>query len=621
MAESSFLDFGPVLHNITGDRVIFCYRAGDGESLEVAEHYCNNRDVPSSHMVPLPCTTDLYVSEQQYIDEIETPILNKLNELGEDLSSSGQREIWVIILGFNVPIAFYSGFESEYVDPYNDSNLIAIASRLHRIGRNREDQFPNPTYDRRQFKFFDSDDSDSVYITSVINAPTKELAKKLIDRALIVDNMSFVTGKIMLDPYGKRSTEAQINYENDILDFINNGFANLGLDSEQTSRTFNGTDPFISKMQDDAFYFGWFTPRYSKSLFANQNVKRVFLYNADSDSAANILEPLSNSSDPWCNLAINVEPGYASCAGAISDPEERCYLRPRPFFNALHHGACLGEAFLFSSPVVDWKIILIGDPLMVVNFPNEIPAEEDLRNTEIPNHECIRLIKESLEETIAYGRRQSRLLSTVFNNVLNSTEVSEAVNLLHPIKEWSSLKNDSNHNSLLNRAVTDFLHYIAKTENMTFEQWLSSRNEKTTIYFNEVLGTTGQGVVDSEYLYETGTWRYDFKYNHVRNVLENVHFRLQVSLTSNFNDVLIDEDSSVYIDGWKREIEPYTFVSMISSGLPSNFSGRRIRFESTSIADVLTPTEEYFIRWRPLDRHGIAIADWTEDSKKMIVKR
>lgn len=622
MAQSGGLGFGPVLHNITPEKVVFCYRDGDADSLEVATYYRSKRGIPENHLIPLPCTNDLYISESQYESQIEIPLINQLTALGEDVSSSGQREIWVIILGYNVPIAFY-GSESEYLDPYDPGNLIAVASRLHRLGRERENQYPNPTYDRRVFKYFDADDSDSVYLTAIINGPTKHAAKKLIDRSVVVDNLTFVTGKVFVDPYGKSDTDAQLQYQADMLDFIEKELPNLGLESQQTQETIDGSDPFITSMAHDSFYFGWFTPRYSKSLFLNQNEKRVFLYNADSDAAAQINEPLhDNTSDPWCNLAINVEPGYAVTAGAVADPDENSYLRPRPFFETLHHGATIGEAFLFASPVVDWRIILIGDPLLVVNFPLDLPDSQNPSNTLIANNECIRRIKEAIEESLAYGRRQSRLLDDVVNKVLLSTDITEEINLLYQTTGWRDQKNASAQNDLLGRAVDAFLTYILRTEGLTFEEWLEANNEKTTEFLNNLLATTlAQGSVDEDFVHEEGNWNYDFSYNHVRNVLENVHFQIQVSLDENFESAAVDESSYLDEDGWKREVEPNVFTPLPSSGFPSNFSGRRVRFVSNKSTHVLTRTELYYVRWRPLDRNGVPMGDWTESTNPMIIKR
>lgn len=621
MAQSASINFEPLLHNITPDKVVFCYRSGDADSLEIAEYYRSVRGIPANHLIPLPCSNETNISESEYEVQIEYPLLSKLSDLGEDFNNSGQqREIWVIILGYNVPIAFYSDEE----DPYNPENLIAIASRLHRLSRAREDRYPNPTYDRRgNFKYFDADDSDEVYLVSVINGPTKQAAKKLIQRSIIVDNLSFVTGKVLVDPYGKKSTDKQIQYQNDILDFVSNELPNLGLESTKTFPTIDESDPFITSMAHDAFYFGWFTPRYSKSLFLNQNEKRVFLYNADDDSASFLRESLNlESSNSWCSLAINIEPGYAATAGALASPGEDSYLRPRPFFETLHRGATLGEAFLFASPVVDWRIILIGDPLLVVNFPTNLPDDQNPAVTTIPNHEAIRRIKESLEEALAYGRRQSRLTEETFQRVLLSSSLPEEINLLHPTRIWRDIQNPTAQNNLLTRSFDAFMNYILRTENMTFEGWLVANNEKTTQFVNELLSSNlAQGSVGDEFVHDEGHWNYDFIYRHVRNTLENIYFQVHIGASADFSSVVIDVNSYIDIEGWEREIEPYIFTAMIDTGLPSNFSGRKIRFISGRTDQTLRRTEIYYVRWRPLDRNGVPIADWTVENTPLIIKR
>lgn len=622
MVNSSSLNFAPVLHNITPDKVIFCYRDGDSESLDVAKYYQSKRLLPDNHLIPLLCSDSLYITEDEYLEQIENPLISKLQELGQDFTSSGQKEIWVIILGFRVPIAFYSN-NSEYGDPYSLDDLIAISSRLHRLGHIRENAYPNPVYDRRgDFKYFDGNDAQQLFITSVITGPSSDAAKSLIDRSIVVDNLSFVTGKIFIDPYGKNKTDDQLQYQNDLLDFIQNELPNLGLDSVITVPTFDGSDPFIKSMEHDAFYFGWFTPRYSSSLFMNQNEKRVFLYNADSDSAAYLNQPLyTDTSNPWCNLAININPGYALSAGSVSDPGESSYLRPRPFFESLHRGASIGEAFLFSSPTVDWKTILIGDPMLVVNFPVDLPPSQDLSNNSILNTECIRIIKEVLEESIAYGRRQERLLEDVVNIVVSTTDISEELNLLEQTSSWRDVKNMTAQNDIIWKAVDAFLNYILKTENQTFETWLELNNEKTTQFMNELLFTnSAQGFVSDEFIHSEGTWEYEFVYIHMRPTLENVHFEIQVSRMESFSDLNVVANSYLDSDGWSREIELNTFAALTENGLPSNFSGRRVRFEVSGSSNLLIRTEVYFVRFRALDHNGVPISDWIT-SEKMIIKR
>ena len=637
MVTSGGLRFSPVLHNITPERVVFCYRSGDADSLEVAEYYRDKREVPNDHIVALPCSSDNIISEDDFHTTIEDPITSALNNLGQDFSSSGERAIWVIILGYHIPHMYISS-SGEY---------IAIASRLHRIGHENSEKLPNFTYDRRgNWKYFDTDDANQMMITAVIDGPTKEAAKTLIDRSIDVDNLSFVTGKIYVDPYGKKLTEDQIAYQNDILDWIEYSVDNIGLTTSITVEMDEDPygDPYRESMVEsfngDSFYWGWFTPRYSRSLFSNQNQRRAFLYNADDDSAADITQGFDeHGSDPWCNIAINLDPGYAACAGAVDVPQEDAYLRPRPFFEAMHRGASLGECFLYSSPVVNWKIILIGDPLLVVNLPDALPIDLDLSNAALvanvvsptpetltltnnllPNDEAIRLATNDLENAVAWATRQYNILDDIVDNVVASHDMLFELSLLQPSATLRDAKSIDSRNMLFGAISTPFLNYVLVTTGTTFDVWLTDHNEKISQDFSEVLLYADGASVSSNDIYAEGYWRYDFIYTHTLTTLEDIYFRLQVATEDNFSNIEIDVSSFDSVVGWYYEKESFqAFYSMPSSGFSSSFSGRRIRYATPDSNYYLTSAEVYYVRWMALDHLGQPITDWTVDSNQMIV--
>lgn len=620
------------LHNIFPENVVFCYRDEDAGSLEVANYYKSARNIPASHLIPLLCSSDNIISQSDYLSTIEQPLIDALNILNISTtsgatvssatsveSSSGIGEIWVIILGYNIPHAYLS----------SSGETIAIASRLHRIGHAIQEKYPNFTYDRRgNWRYFDPDDATELYITAVIDGPTVSIAKALIDRSLDIDNQTFVSGELYVDPYGQKTTEDQIEYQDDILNFIGQSANNLGL---IVNTTVDVEDPYqepqVPFFRRDSFYWGWFTPRYSRFLFLNQNQRRVFLYNADDDSAANIKEGFSEEgSDPWCNIAIGIDPGYAACAGSIESPGEDAYLRPRPFFEALQRGSTIGEAFLFSSPFVNWKIFLIGDPLLVVNFPNEVPPELDLADTSLPNDEVIRLVKEDLEESLAYALRQTRITQDMLSYNYQSNDILEETIMLDSITQWRDAKSTETRMEIFYLPVKSWLYYLTTTTGLSVENWLDNQGEKISMFLSEAIDRIASGSVSSTYVHPKGHWTYEFVYIHNRNTRESIHFRIQVATDAGFTNIVVGsavgEANSYYdTEGWKYESEIYNFLTLLEFGLPSNFSGRKIRFDSPEDL-YLTRTEIYYVRWRPLDSSGNDLTDaWETDTSRFIIKR
>lgn len=627
MAQTSSLSFAPTLHQITPERVAFVYNTNDADSLEVAQYYRDKRSIPNDNLIGLAITVPtqgatgttcetVVLNEADYLSQIENPLITALEALGADFSTDGASPIWVIILGYNIPLAYDDGGET-----------IAIASRLHRLNQAVSHRFANHTYDRRgEFKFFDSNDASELFLTAVLDGPTKEAVKKLIDRSLDVSNQTFVTGDLFIDPYGKQTSSADIDYQDDILDFITNELPNVGLEEQLTVDIDDPyEEPTVAFFSHDSFYWGWFNPAYAQQLFLSQNERRVFLYNADDRSACNIHyfasgSPFdSNGSDHWCNIAINIEPGYATCAGAVDDPGSDAFLRPTPFFQALHQGSTVGEAFLFASEFVSWKTVLIGDPLMTVNFPIDIPSDQDTTFQLLPNNEVILREKEFIEESLGWGSRQTRVLNEIRDRVVASQDFIEELNLLVPVNRWFNLKNTKAQTDLQTILVSRWVRYILSTTNLSVNQWLDENLHKITRRLKEVIQEAGAFIVPETNIYDAGFWEFTFTFVHPELTLENIFFELEVSRNQTLDSgtVLVDVSSLNDVTGWKYEGQPFLFVQLPESGFPSNFSGRRVRFSSPEV-NFLRGTEVYHVRWTAVDSSGIPFPGATA-TQRMIV--
>lgn len=627
MAVTSSLSFAPTLHQITPERVAFVYNTNDPDSLEVAQYYRDQREVPNANLIGLSISVptaassgtvceDVILDEADYLYQIETPLIAALEVLGADFGTDGANPIWVIILGYNIPLTYNDGGEQ-----------IAIASRLHRLKHPVSHKRKNHTYDRRSFQFFDGTDATEVYLTAVLDGPTKEAVKKLIDRSLDVSNQTFVTGDLVIDPYGKQESSEDIRYENEIRSFIDDEVPNLGLDSQVTVDVDDPyQEPTVASFSHDSFYWGWYNQTYAPQLFLNQNERRVFLYNADDRAACNIhyfesgsaFDP--NGSDFWCNIAINLEPGYASCAGAIDDPGSDAFLRPIPFFRALHQGSTLAEAFLFASEFVSWKTVLIGDPLMTVNFPVDIPSDQDTTFQLIPNDEAIVREKEFIEDSLAWGERQTRVLRESRAAVVSSIDFTEELNLLIPINRWFNLKDTKAQTDIHTILVSRWLRYIQATTNLSVDQWLDENLEKISFRLQEVISESGVALIPDTKVYDRGFWEFTFTFIHNELTLENIFFELEVSRNSSFDSgsILVDVSSITDVTGWKYEGQPFLFIQMPDSGFPSNFSGRRVRFSSPQ-SNFLQITEVYYVRWTAIDSSGMPFPAATA-TERVIIK-
>ena len=619
------------LHNLTGERILFCYNADNPESLWIANYYARYRSVPSDNLLGLtgitvdptagtgdPCwpgrTTEVVIDETEFDIRIQTPILTKLIEMDVD-PYSVYPAIWCIITGFDLPHAYYPG-DDPYAPP------IGITSRLSRVYHSVDYKHANPLYNKKDtFRFYNGSDANIALITSVIDGPTSCHARRIIDRSTEVSRQNELTGKIYIDPYGKRDTENELEYESDILDFVTNELSNLGLTSFTTSvAQYFLQDPTIPELDGDSFYWGWYRPRFSSQLVEATSNKRCFLYNADDDSASALNERVdTNAGNRWCNIAIDTEPPYASTAGAVSAPGSDAHLRPRPFFEALHQGACLGECFLYASPYVDWKIILVGDPLMTARFPSAIPDEQDPTHTTLHNDELVDRAKRRIEQSLAYGYRQWRIADQIVQLVVNTTELDEEIRLLEPSALYRRYLDIARQREGFELVVDSFLRYISRTTLRSFQYWLTSNNKQITPLLSQVIERLPHdSSIPASLIYSSGYWEYIFTFTYYGEDRQNVHFQMQIASDDTFGTVIFDLVSSTSQSGWTYESELRTFVQLQSAGLPSNFSGRRIKFSATS-SEHLSTGDLVYVRWRVTDASGVPASSWTSDTEGMIV--
>jgi len=568
-----------ILHNVTPDKVLFCYRQNDTDSLEVAQYYAKIRYLESYQLCPLPVDNVEEIDYKTYLSCIERPILQWLEKASTG-DSRGHIQIpftFCIILGYNIP---------RVLNYYGEK--IALASRIHRLGHSVEIKRPNHVFDRKTWKYFDDEDNSQLYISSVIDGNTKEDAIRLINRGYTINGQIKAGGKILLDPYGNKQTESQIDYQQELLDFIQYDIESFG--SEWTS-TVDSEDPYkdptIAYLQNDSFCWGWYQDICSPQMFKDTNSSRIFCYNADNgpfDTKTTLGE-----SGLWANVSISVNnPGYAATAGPVDTlTNEDEYLYPRPFFYSLHRETGIGEAFLNSTKYVDWKMYLVGDPLSVIRFPLEYSETYD--NNLICREIVYRSIR-TIEDYINKGDRLYYLVNYCINNFLNSPSFDKQY-LFYENKKWRDRIEEAEQ--YISKLLVALRQYHFSVTGEQFDSWLLSENIQVSESFAEIFKKYTSSNISS--FRDNDIWELDFIYTHRDLTLENVFFVIELSNDSTFSDIVKTIRLSDSTDGWYYEKEPYRFMPIETVGFASNYSGRRIRYVSTS-ENELNHNDLYYYR-------------------------
>jgi len=560
-------------HNITPDRVVFVYNSNSAESLEVARYYAKVRYLSTSQLCPVNVPISNTITEGDLEIDLVWPLQSFMNS-----NFSSENYVYCIILGYELPTIFTNG-----------SNKYSIASRLHRIGHVNDKKYPNFIYDRKTFKFFNQDDRAEGIVVSHITGPTKKDAINIINRSLEVSLQKYVTGDIVLDPYGKKITSDQLDYQQEILDLIQYDIDSFGLTHTSTVDIDDPyRDPVVPFLEKDSFYWGWFLDRVSPKAFKPTKTKRVFLYNADDDGGGditNVSNPLN--SDRWPNVST-VYGNYAAAAGSVDRPGEDALVYPRPFFESLYRGAGIGEAFFQANKFVEWKNFLVADPLMTVNFPTPF-----VENTKLPNKEIIFQTIFAVDNSVKYYDKLILNVNQLINNFIESSSF-DAMDTFFANTQWRDrLANADSRNHNYGSIITSLVNYIKLTENQTIDEWLQSQNVQISQSMADVIAVNTLTTISSSQIYSDGYWQFAFYPEHSELTLENLNFVIQIAYDSDFQDILLEKQSTDTLN-WFYEKEKYTYSSLPSTGFPSNYVGRRIMYSGTN--DLLEKNSIYYVR-------------------------
>ena len=345
---------------ITANNVIFIYRDGDADSLEVAEYYRDERGVPAAQIIAVPCSThEILESYSDFVTEVEGPIQTALTT-----APLNALNIYAIILGFNVPGGFYDG-----------ENVVSSVSRIMRIGHDYIYNERNHFYVQKVYNgLFVNADTDYAYIVSRIDGPTKEDAINIIDNNTEIIQQKVVNGYLYLDPYFGLYNNEYNSYKDKLITFAAKTVPEINIKMKMTELTDPYVDSVFGCLENDSFYWGGISDYAPEDFFYNTDTSRLFFFNIDNFSAVTIRD---SSETYWVEKALSNS--YCSAAGAMSTISTINFLDPKAFFLTLKSGT-LGEAFLFSLPKFNCPMTFIGDPLTTIKYPPHSTQNENVPN-------------------------------------------------------------------------------------------------------------------------------------------------------------------------------------------------------------------------------------------------
>jgi len=576
------------------EHTLFIYRDGDSDSESVANHYLNVWNLESSQIQSISCSsTEILPDYTTFKSEVEDPIKSRVSE-----QLSLGRDVWVIVLGYNVPGGFIDG-----------SDTISATSRIARMDHSfakftRSYLFDRQTmhsYGTNDAVLFNEDDKAYSYIVGRLDGPTPEFVISVIDNGKFFrDTPLTASGRLYLHLGYRLISES---YKSDLQDFSDNLADLTGLDVIRTHEPNDAAPDWIfPQVEDDAVSWGALPEDASNDYFQLATISRFFFYNADDSSCTTL-----KGDGYWCYRALNN--GYSSTAGAMSstnytstDPNSAGFLQPSPFFDVLARGATIGEAYIYSCEFYDSPMTFIGDPLISINLLGSPDCTTAIMNEDsVANWDSL---VGDISNSIAYDMAIIDELEAAREIVVESHDIQTELDLL-------KLTDDQVNN--VTSSLTSFSKIADDCINLVNSGSIKRRDDIAFEAIDNVLGEnnllvpelftsymTIKNNISDSYILSEGMWIYEFLLTDDIADYAQYHFIIQIANDAAFTDIVFQQDSSLDQDGWYYQNRYGEYIALPFWGISSAYIGRKIRFVS-STGEELDRAKEYYVRIRQWD--------------------
>jgi len=280
------------------------------------------------------------------------------------------------------------------------------------------------------------------------------------------------------------------------------------------------------------------------------------------------------------------------------------FLDPIAFFDANLRGALLGEAFLFSNPFLNNSMSIFGDPLMPISIEN---SDKGLDRINV--FESFDIISEHYAKTYSYLTRRALSAYGVLKRVVESCDVEYATGF---IDGSSNVASDLSYDKVFSNMTklgqacqdwaTDSAFNLLPPKEPTFVEYIYFSEKNVSDLF--LIGGGNQLKIKEKlperFIYDEGSWVFETTIQEMDpNLFFLIQFEMLISLSPDFedDDIILDIRSVEDLSRWEYE-EPFgVFTPLTYWGVPSNLTGRKIRFRSDEFQKFTRLTKLY-IKYR-----------------------
>ncbi len=372
--------------------VAVIYNSRSDDSKEVAEHYAEQRNIPSENVIGLRMSRTETIDRKEFRSQIETPIYDALTErklltfgaISKEHplanGKEGQQEVTeasirYLVLCHGVPLRISkdSGHTdkvpNQLMDIFDNRNEAAVDSELSvlpliHIEHALDGPLRNPFYAFTNATALNP--TNGILMVARLDGPTPEISKRLVDDAIEAEKNG-LWGNAYFDLRNIQKPEYKMGDQ-----WIAQGAEVCRLNGfditlDQKPDLFPKGFP----LTDAAYYLGWYSGSPEGALADDISFRKgAFAYHLFSFSAST----LRDAKRSWApSLLAN---GAAATIGNVYEP----YLGGTPHLGLFTERFILrrysfGEAAYVSQQGLSWQATVVGDPLY---RPFALPLESQM---------------------------------------------------------------------------------------------------------------------------------------------------------------------------------------------------------------------------------------------------
>ncbi|HHT9137255.1 MAG TPA: TIGR03790 family protein [Candidatus Wunengus sp. YC60] len=326
---------GSITAHAKPENVLVVVNDNSQASKDIASYYQSKRNIPDMNIMHYTGTTTETVSSTEY-SNLTTAIKNWIT------NKSLQSKIDYIVLTKGTPLK-----------TSNDGN--SVASKLVCMDTQLPECENNPYYFKDEtFSHQKSFGGNNLYLVTRLDGYTVDQVKTLIDNSV---NAKGYVGTFLFDGKGT-------NY----IQETNMSSATDGLNTAGFSATCDRTTTFLTGKTDLMGYFSWGSNAggdYTLSKYQNNS----FLPGSLGETYVSTGGRTFNLPANWPNysgqslVADLIIKGITGVSGYVSEPYLSAMVNPNFLFNRYTKGYNLAESYYMSIVYVNWRTVVIGDPL------------------------------------------------------------------------------------------------------------------------------------------------------------------------------------------------------------------------------------------------------------------